>query len=51
MHFGVIGLSDVHILAMTQALLSVPGVMCEGFSPEETPVAEGFAGQQLQEGV
>jgi hypothetical protein len=36
---------------MTQTLLSVPGVVCEAFSPEETPVAEGFAAQQLEEGV
>ena len=44
MRFAVIGLSHVHILSMTQALLSVPGVVCEGFCPEETPVSKGFGG-------
>jgi predicted dehydrogenase len=42
MRFGVIGLSHVHIVEMTQALLGVPGVACDGFSPEETPIAKGF---------
>jgi len=41
MHFAVIGLSHVHVLAMTQVLLGVPGVVCDGFSPEETPAAGG----------
>ena len=44
MRFAVIGLSHVHIISMAQALLGVPGVDCEGFCPEETPVARGFAG-------
>jgi predicted dehydrogenase len=42
MRFAVIGLSHVHIVAMTHALLSVPGVSCGGFFLEETPVAKGF---------
>lgn len=29
---------------MTHALLSVPGVSCAGFCPDDTPVAKGFAG-------
>jgi predicted dehydrogenase len=45
MRFSVIGLSHAHIFSMTQALLSVPGVACVGFCPEETPVATGFAGR------
>ena len=44
MRFAVIGLSHVHIIGMAQALLGVPGVVCEGFCPEETPIAGGFAG-------
>jgi predicted dehydrogenase len=44
MRFAVIGLSHVHIVAMTHALLNVPGVSCGGFAPEETPIAKGFAG-------
>jgi hypothetical protein len=44
MRFAVIGLSHVHSISMAQALLGVPGVVCEGFCPEETPIARGFAG-------
>jgi predicted dehydrogenase len=44
MRFAVIGLSHVHVIGMAQALLGVPGVVCEGFCPEETPIAKGFAG-------
>jgi predicted dehydrogenase len=44
MRFAVIGLSHAHIISMAQALLGVPGVVCEGFCPEETPIARGFAG-------
>jgi predicted dehydrogenase len=43
MRFGAIGLSHVHIVSMTQALLDQPGVECAGFAPEETPVGKGFA--------
>lgn len=45
MRFAVIGLSHAHIFSMTESLLSVPGVTCEGFCPEDTPVANGFAGR------
>jgi predicted dehydrogenase len=44
MRFAVIGLSHVHAISMAQALLGVPGVVCGGFCPEETPVAKGFEG-------
>ncbi len=44
MRFAVIGLSHVHALSMTQELLNVPGVICAGFAPEDTPVARGFEG-------
>ena len=44
MRFAVIGLSHAHIFPMTQALLGLPDVTCGGFSPEETPVGNGFAG-------
>jgi predicted dehydrogenase len=45
MRFAVIGLSHGHIFSMTEALLSLPDVTCEGFAPEETPVGKGFAGR------
>jgi predicted dehydrogenase len=44
MRFAVIGLSHVHIIGMAQDLLGVPGVVCDGFCPEETAIAGGFAG-------
>jgi predicted dehydrogenase len=44
MHFAVIGLSHVHVIGMTQALLGVPGVVCDGLCPEETPISKGFEG-------
>jgi predicted dehydrogenase len=44
MRFAVIGLSHVHVISMAQALLGVPGVVCEGFCPEDTPVGKGFEG-------
>jgi predicted dehydrogenase len=43
MRFAAIGLSHVHIVSMTQALLGLPGVECAGFAPEDTPIAKGFA--------
>jgi predicted dehydrogenase len=42
MRFAVIGLSHVHALSMTEALLGLPEVACDGFAPEDTPVARGF---------
>jgi predicted dehydrogenase len=44
MRFGAIGVNHVHIILMTQALLGVPGVVCEGFCPEESRVGKGFEG-------
>ena len=44
MRFGVIGLNQVHVILMTRDLLGVPGVVCEGFCPEESRVAKGFVG-------
>jgi predicted dehydrogenase len=44
MRFAVIGLAHVHVFEMAQTLLGIPGVVCEGFCPEETPIAKGFAG-------
>lgn len=45
MRFAVVGLSHGHIFSMTEALLSLPDVECDGFAPEETPVGKGFEGR------